>query len=90
MEDYTKCELSRAVAGSPRLLNTCLLLLYTTHMVAIVDCTHVHHVVHYKIIRTYHILLLVDYTNVGSATPSFKDLIILNKRTQPTKQQMFW
>ena len=40
VEDYTKCEL---IGGeSPRHLNTSSSL----YIVAIVDCTHVHHVVH--------------------------------------------
>ena len=38
---------------------------------AAVDCTHVHHVIHYKII---------DCTYVGSATASFKDLVTLHRR----------
>ena len=48
--DYIKCELIGG--GSPKHLNT-------LQTVAVVDCTHVHHVVHYKIIRTYHTLLLL-------------------------------
>ena len=55
MEDYIKCELIGG--GSPRHL---IIIVYYKHIksmlcvVAIVDCTNV---VHYKIIRTYHILL---------------------------------
>ena len=58
MEDYIKCELIGR--GSPRHLNTfltCILLLNTTHIptramyCCYCDCTHVHHVVHYKTIR---------------------------------------
>ena len=59
MEDYIKCVLIGG--GSPRHLSTFNLLMVAGHctlyqhmlcIVAIVDCTHVHHVVHYKITRT--------------------------------------
>ena len=54
----------------------------------IVDCAHVHHVVRYKVTRTYHYLFVaVDYTYVGSAIASFEDLVTLHRRTQ---QQVFW
>ena len=47
----------------PTFFLTCLLWLYTTHImlytVAIVGGTQVHHFVHYKIIRTYNIILLM-------------------------------
>ena len=54
MKDYIKRELIDG--GSPRYLNTfsnlyivgCTLHTYQ-YMLCIVDCTHVHHVVHYKI-----------------------------------------
>ena len=75
-----RCELIGG--GSLRDLRTffliCLLLLYTTHtcqrmlcIAAIVVCTHAHHVVHYKIIRAYHILLLFWLHPNRSATASY-------------------
>ena len=61
--DYIKCELIGG--GSLRHLNTFSNLFivaeHYTHqhmlcIVAIIDCIHVHHFVHYKIIRTCHIV----------------------------------
>ena len=50
MEDYIKCELIGG--GSPRYLNTIynslIVAVHYTHIVAIVVCTHAHHVVHNK------------------------------------------
>ena len=75
MDDYIICELIGG--GSPILLNVikfvyCCYALHTIMLciVAIVDLTHVHRLVHYKIIRTYHILLLLlnNCTHVGLAT----------------------
>ena len=45
--DYTKCKLSGG--RSPRRL---ILFIVAAHY-TFVDCTHVHHIVHYKIIGTY-------------------------------------
>ena len=51
--------------GSTRVLNTFSNLFivavhYTRAMYcSIVDCTHVHHVVHYKPFRMYHMLLIL-------------------------------
>ena len=41
-----------------------------THIVGIVDCTHVHHVI-----------ATIDGTHVGSATASFEDLVTLHITT---------
>ena len=65
MEDYIKCELIDG--GSLRHSNTFSnLFIVAVHYIsthamycAIIDCTHVHHVVHYEIFTTYHILLLL-------------------------------
>ena len=66
MVDYIKCELIGG--GPPRHLNTFSKLFdvavhytyqYTLCIVAMIDCNHVHLVVLYKIIRTYHILFLL-------------------------------
>ena len=65
MEDYIKYELIGG--GSPGHLNTFsnlfIVAVHYTHIntgvAAIIDCTHVHHVVLYKIITTYHIVLLL-------------------------------
>ena len=35
-----------------------------------------------------YLVAIVDCNQVGSATVSFKDLVL--RRTLPTKQQMFW
>ena len=45
--------------------------------VAIVDCAHVHHIVHDKIIRTCHILLLVLAAPNEDQLTSFEELIIV-------------
>ena len=72
MEDYIKFEL--IVGWSSRYLNTfsnicCCCILHTYQymlcIVAIFDCTHTYYVVHYKIIKTYHILWLFDCTQVN-------------------------
>ena len=52
MGDYTKFEHSGG--GSPRLL---ILLIVAVHYTCI-DCIHVNHIVHYKVIRTYNNILL--------------------------------
>ena len=64
MVDYIKCELIGG--GSSRHLNTFSnLLIVSVRTLAIVDCTHVHHVVHYKIIRTYQSCCIVDYSHAA-------------------------
>ena len=85
MEDYIKCELIGG--GSPRHINTfsnLLIVGWPLHtykdmlcIVAILDCTHAHHVFHYKI--SDH--PIVDCTPIGSATASFMDLVTLHRRT---------
>ena len=49
----------------------CTLHTLYQHMLYIVNYIQVHHVVHYKMIRTYTLLLMV--TAIGSAIASFGD-----------------
>ena len=68
VENYTKLELSGG--GSPRLLSNLFIVAahYTCYMciVAIVYCTHVYLVVHYKIAaHIHHILLLLLTTHMS-------------------------
>ena len=49
-------------------------------IVTFVHCTHVHHIAHYKRIRTLHILLLLITVPKGSARASFKYLVTLHRQ----------
>ena len=77
---------------TPFILIYCCYTLHTSQymlcIAAIVDRTHVHHVVHLQIIIKYHtVLLLLTATHIGSVTATFEDLVTLHRITL---QQIFW
>ena len=74
MEDYIVCG-----GEPPRYLDTLSYLFILGCTVVIVDCTHVHHVVYYNIIRTFQSCAIVDCTHIGSTTVSFEGMTTLHR-----------